>query len=126
MRNLELYGLAKVNKELHERAVVVDRLSSLGEKTARIMAWQCFIQDQLQLDDRNETTSNLARIKHGEAIAAFWETGDQMDIDSDSFVSYFFDELGVINRKVTKKGVQVAFYIFVALGLFGLYKLFFH
>lgn len=124
MRNLDLYGIAKVNSELQARAIVVDRIPSLGEKTARIMAWQCFIQDQLNLDDSNERTSNLARIKHGEAIAAFWETGDEMDVDSNAFVSYFFDELGVINRKVTKKGVQIAFYIFVALGLFGLYKLF--
>jgi len=125
MRNLDLYGIQKVNSELHLRAVVVDRIPSLGEKTARIMAWQCFIQDLIQLDDSNERTANLARIKHGEAIAAFWETGDEMDIDSNTFVSYFFDELGIINKKVTKKGVQVVFYIFVALGLFGLYKLFF-
>ncbi|EKT4455633.1 hypothetical protein H8F21_20920 [Pseudomonas sp. P66] len=125
MRNLDLYGIQKVNSELHQRALVVDRITSLGEKTARIMAWQCFIQDQIQLDDSNERTANLARIKHGEAIAAFWETGDQMDIDSNTFVSHFFDELGVINKKVTKKGVQIVFYIFVALGLFGLYKIFF-
>lgn len=125
MRNLDLYGIAKVNKELHERAVVVDRIPSLGEKTARIMAWQCFIHDQINLDDSNEQTANLARMKRGEAIAAFWETGDEMDIDSNQFVSHFFDELGVINKRVTKKSVQVVFYIFVALGLFGLYKLFF-
>ena len=124
MRNLDLYGVATVHSVLLARAIVVDRLPSLGEKTARIMAWQCFIQDQINLEDSNERTSNLARIKHGEAIAAFWETGDEMDVDSNTFVSYFFDELGVINRKVTKKGVQIAFYIFVALGLFGLYKLF--
>lgn len=125
MRNLDLYGIGKVNKELHERAVVVDRIASLGEKTARIMAWQCFIQDQINLDDSNERTSNLARIKHGEAIAVFCETGDEMDIDSSLFVSHFFDELGVINRKVTKKSVQIIFYIFVGLGLFGLYKVLF-
>lgn len=124
MRNLDLYGIQKVNSELHQRAVTVDRIPSLGEKTARIMAWQCFIQDQIQLDDSNERTANLARIKHGEAIAAFWETGDEMDIDSNTFVSHFFDELGVINKKVTKKSVQIVFYVFVALGLFGLYKLF--
>lgn len=124
MRNLDLYGIQKVNSELHQRAAVVDRIASLGEKTARIMAWQCFIQDQIQLDDSNERTANLARIKHGEAIAAFWETGEKMDIDSNTFVSHFFDELGVINKKVTKKGVQIVFYVFVALGLFGLYKLF--
>lgn len=125
MRNLDLYGIEKVNKELHERAVMVDRIASLGEKTARIMAWQCFIQDLINLDDSNERTSNLARIKHGEAVAAFWESGDDMDIDSNQFVSIFFDELGVINKKVTKKSVQIVFYIFVALGLFGLYKIFF-
>lgn len=124
MRNLDLYGIQKVNSELHQRAAVVDRIASLGEKTARIMAWQCFIQDQIQLDDSNERTANLVRIKHGEAIAAFWETGEKMDIDSNTFVSHFFDELGVINKKVTKKGVQIVFYVFVALGLFGLYKLF--
>ena len=93
MRNLDLYGIEKVNKELHERAVMVDRIASLGEKTARIMAWQCFIQDLINLDDSNERTSNLARIKHGEAVAAFWESGDDMDIDSNQFVSIFFDEL---------------------------------
>lgn len=125
MRNLDLYGIEKVNKELHERAVMVDRIASLGEKTARIMAWQCFIQDLINLDDSNERTSNLARIKHGEAVAAFWESGDDMDIDSNQFVSIFFDELGVINKKVTKKSVQIVFYVFVALGLFGLYKVFF-
>ncbi|SOB50074.1 hypothetical protein [Pseudomonas lundensis] len=125
MRNLDLYGIEKVNKELHERAVMVDRIASLGEKTARIMAWQCFIQDLINLDDSNERTSNLARIKHGEAVAAFWESGDDMDIDSNQFVSIFFDELGVINKKVTKKSVQIVFYVFVALGLFGLYKIFF-
>ena len=125
MRNLDLYGIEKVNKELHERTVMVDRIASLGEKTARIMAWQCFIQDLINLDDSNERTSNLARIKHGEAVAAFWESGDDMDIDSNQFVSIFFDELGVINKKVTKKSVQIVFYVFVALGLFGLYKIFF-
>ncbi len=125
MRNLDLYGIEKVNKELHERAVMVDRIASLGEKTARIMAWQCFIQDLINLDDSNERTSNLARIKHGEAVAAFWESGDDMDVDSNQFVSIFFDELGVINKKVTKKSVQIVFYVFVALGLFGLYKIFF-
>ncbi|TPG75155.1 hypothetical protein [Pseudomonas mandelii] len=125
MRNLDLYGIAKVNKELHERAVVVDRILSLGEKTARIMAWQCFVQDQIKLDDSNERTANLARMKRGEAIEAYWETGEEMDTDSDTFVSHFFDELGVINRKVTKNSVQIIFYVFVALGLFGLYKLFF-
>ena len=125
MRNLDLYGIEKVNKELHERAVMVDRIASLGEKTARIMAWQCFIQDLINLDDSNERTSNLARIKHGEAVAAFWESGDDMDIDSNQFVSIFFDELGVINKKVTKKSVPIVFYVFVALGLFGLYKIFF-
>lgn len=35
------------------------------------------------------------------------------------------DELWVINKSVTKKGVQLVFYVFVALGLFGLYKIFF-
>ncbi|MNJ21075.1 hypothetical protein D3C77_154200 [compost metagenome] len=125
MRNLDLYGIAKVNKELHERAPFVDRISSLGERTARTMAWQCFIHDQISLDSSNEQTVNLARMKRGEAIAICFETGDEMDISSDQFISYFFDELAVINKKVTKKSVQIVFYLFVALGLFGLYKLFF-
>lgn len=125
MRNLDLYGIAKVHSELQARAAVVDLIPSLGEKTARIMAWKCFIQDQIQLDDSNEHTANLARIKHGEAIALFWDAGDEMDLTSDKFVSCFFDELGVINKKVTKKGVQIVFYLFVGVGLFGLYKVFF-
>jgi len=32
MRNLDLYGIAKVNSELQARAIVVDRIPSLGEK----------------------------------------------------------------------------------------------
>ncbi|PAA16441.1 hypothetical protein [Pseudomonas fragi] len=125
MRNLELYGIGKVNKELHERAEVVDRIQSPGEKAARIMAWKSFVQDQISLDDGNDHTANFARLKYGEAVSVFEGVGETMDIDANRFVSVFFDELGVINKKVTKKTVQVLFYVFVALGLFGAFKLFF-
>lgn len=124
MRNIELYGHAKVNKELQERASVIERLPSEGEKTARIMAWNSFVQDQIDLEDSNERTANLAKLKYGEAVDLLPQHGLVMDLDAKKFVDHFFDELSVINRKVTNKGVQIVFYVFVALGLFGIYKIF--
>ncbi|MFV3402454.1 hypothetical protein ACNFIC_00675 [Pseudomonas sp. NY15463] len=124
MNNVELYGCEKVNRELRARSMDIARLSSSGEKSARSMAWDLFVADHLKLDDSNERTSNLAKLKYSEAKERLPEYGLQMDIDSDAFVRYFFDELFIINKKVTNKGVQIVFYVFVALGLFGIYQLF--
>lgn len=126
MRNLDLYGIEKVNKELNKRALVLDRLSSDGVKTARIMAWNSFINDLIQMDSSNERCWRIAQIRYDEAVEIFNERGLSMDTDFSEFERNFADELNVINKKVTNKGVQLTFYIFVALGLFGLYKLFFH
>ena len=124
MSNVELYGRDKINRELRARAMDVAHISSPGEKSARSMAWDLFVADHLKLDDSNERTSNLARLKYSEAKERLLEYGLQMDIDSDAFARCFFDELFIINKKVTNKGVQVVFYVFVALGLFGIYQLF--
>ncbi|MCH4870672.1 hypothetical protein [Pseudomonas sp. TMW22089] len=124
MRNIDLYGHAKVTKEFHERASYIARMSSAGEKSARSMAWDLFATDQLKIDDSNERTSNFAKLKYVEAIERLRPYGLVMDIDADTFARHFFDELCVINKKVTNKGVQIVFYVFVALALFGIYKLF--
>lgn len=124
MRNIDLYGPAKVNKEFHERAAYIARMSSAGEKSARSMAWDLFAADHLKIDDSNELTANLAKLKYVEAVERLPAYGLTMDIDSDTFVRHFFDELYVINKKVTNKGVQIVFYVFVILALFGLYQLF--
>lgn len=125
MRNLDLYGNQKVNTELHLRVAVIDLLPSEGEKAARMMAWGAFVDDRLKLADNNELIANLARLKYSEAKELFPSLGMNMDVEQHEFVSLFLDELGVINQKVTKKSVQVVFYIFFALGLFGIYKVFF-
>ncbi|UMZ15068.1 hypothetical protein I9018_15785 [Pseudomonas sp. MPFS] len=125
MRNLELYGFSKVNKEANERVFSIGLLDSEGEKAARMMAWQCFAEDRVKIDDRNELTAKIARIKYAEALAIFEEAGVEMDIDINDFTSFFFDELIVLSRRVTQKSVQYAFYFLLALGVFGIYKLFF-
>lgn len=125
MRNIDLYGAAKVNKELKNREAFIVRIASAGEKSARSMVWDLFVADHLTLDDSNAQTANLANLKYAEAVERLPKYGMVMDIDSQTFVRYFFDELYVINKKVTHKGVQLVFYVFVALGLFGLYQLFF-
>lgn len=124
MRNIDLYGPAKVNKELQDREAFIVRIPSAGEKSARSMAWDLFVADHLKLDDSNERTANLAKLKYVEAIERLRPYGLVMDVDSDTFARHFFDELCVINKKVTNKGVQIVFYVFVALALFGIFKIF--
>lgn len=124
MRNIDLYGLAKVNAELHARAALLDSKFSESEKTARIMAWNSFAQDHIKLDDSYERVINVARIRFGEAEELMASYKLSMDSDLESFTKHFYDELFEINKKVTNKGVQYVFYIFVVLGLFGLFGLF--
>lgn len=125
MENLHLYGLAKVNQELHARAAVLDRDYSESEKLARLLAWNSFVEDRCKLDDSYSAVMGVARLRYGEAIEIMASHGRRMETDVEQFAKQFYDELFVINKKVTNKGVQWVFYAFVALGLFGLYKLFF-
>ncbi|WP_409300073.1 hypothetical protein [Pseudomonas sp. KCJK8993] len=124
MRNVDLYGAEKVNKELHQRARALDRLPSDGEKTARIMAWNSFINDLIKVDDRNSRLMSVARIRYDKAVAIFDERGLYLDTSWEQFERHFYNEAGVIARKVTNKWVKAAFYICVALALFGFYKIF--
>ncbi|MDP2745967.1 hypothetical protein [Pseudomonas sp.] len=125
MQNLELYGLGKVNTQLHARAAALDHGFSESEKTARIMAWNSFIEDHIKLDDSYERVMNVAKVRYGEACELLANYGSPMSSDLETFAKHFYDELFVINKKVTSKGVQAVFYIFVALGIFGLFKLFY-
>lgn len=124
MRNIDLYGPAKVNKELQDREAYIASIPSAGEKSARSMAWDLFVADHVKLDESNEQTAKLAKLKYVEAVERLPKYGLVMDIDSETFLRHFFDELYVISKKVTNKGVQMVFYVFVALALFGLYQIF--
>jgi hypothetical protein len=124
MGNLALYGFDKVHRELHQRATYLNCLPSEGEKVARLMAWRAFIEDHIKLDDGNALTERLAQVKFAEASTVFSQQGLTLDITDKQFSDFFFNELGVLNRKVTMKSVQVVFYVFMALALFGLYALF--
>ncbi|WGK91257.1 hypothetical protein [Pseudomonas migulae] len=125
MKNLELYGVEKVGQELRSREAELLLITSNGEKAARTMAWEMFCADQLKIDDNNTNLTRLAQIKYFHAVDLLSQYDLSMDINELRFKDCFLDELWVINKKVTKKGVQIVFYIFVALGLFGLYKMLF-
>lgn len=127
MRNIGIYGTERVGKAMRSRAVELEALRSEGEKAARMMAWHSFITDLVSLDDGYERVMNVARTRYGEAAELFIDSGQEMDTgyDNESFSKHFYDELFVINKRVTNKAVQATFYIFVALALFGLFKLFF-
>lgn len=89
------------------------------------MAWKMFCEDELKIDDNNNNLSRLAQIQYFRAVDLLPQYGLSMDVDERKFRDFFLDELWVINKSVTKKGVQLVFYLFVVLGLFGLYKIFF-
>lgn len=119
MRNLELYGVEKVAQELRSRELHILSIASNGEKAARTMAWKMFCEDELKIDDNNNNLSRLAQIQYFRAVDLLPQYGLSMDVDERKFRDFFLDELWVINKSVTKKGVQLVFYLFMALGLFG-------
>lgn len=124
MSNLALYGFDKVSREFDLRAAYLTGLPSEGEKVARLMAWRAFMEDHIKLDDGNALTERLAQVKFAEAATVLSQQGLKLDVSPQQFTGFFFDELGVLNRKVTMKSVQIVFYVFVGLALFGLYALF--
>lgn len=123
MGNLELYGPANVSKQLNARAEALEKAYGESEKLARLFAWNSFIESRFKLDDSYERVMNVARLRYGEAVEAMAAYGLVLETDIEEFAKLFYDELFVINKMVTHKGIQWVFYGFVALGLFGLYKL---
>ncbi|AYQ14587.1 hypothetical protein [Escherichia coli] len=120
MTNLELYGIQKVQSAYHLRLREIEQLSAPGERNARIMAWNAFVDDQISLDNSNTTTGNIARIKYSELI----EMEGNVSITDTDFIRYFFDETYIINKRVTSKKIQFVFYIFLGLAAYGIYSFF--
>ncbi|WP_144955980.1 hypothetical protein [Pseudomonas oryzihabitans] len=123
MTNLHIYGHEKFKVELGKRSVALQSLYPQGERLARLSAWKAFMEDRISLDVKNDHAKVVAEYYYVEFMANSVDTGIVLDISPDKFSRAFLDELHVINQKVTHKGVQVVFYVFLALATFGLLKL---
>ena len=121
MANIDIYGFDKVNRAYRIRLQKIELLHSSGERMARIMAWNAFVNDQFQMDDGNSAVDRVAKIKYLESL----ELNDgSIGIDDIDFVRYFYDETCIINKMVPSKKVQLVFYIFLAAAIYGIYSFF--
>ncbi|WP_272693518.1 hypothetical protein [Providencia sp. PROV039] len=122
MNNAKIYGIQKINRAYSLRLQEIDFCETSGERMARIMAWNAFINDQISLDDGNSSTNKIAQLKYVESIEL--NDGD-IGISEPEFINYFFDETYVINKRVTLKKIKFAFYLFLALAAYGIYAIVF-
>ena len=133
MRNLDLYGLAKVRREYAKRAVELETKSlqtmTMEEIQARVLAWNAFVRDEYTIDYNLNELLPVIKKQYSVAIKCFAEN-DNLGVFRCSlkeFGNYFNDEIDVISKAVTKKGVQLAFRIcqigLIAIVFYGILSL---
>ncbi|MGL4224662.1 MAG: hypothetical protein ACRCSE_05965 [Vibrio sp.] len=128
MKNIELYGLGKVNAEFQKRGAEIQSKRSLGmteeESTARALAWNAFIEDDIKVDTKLELLRPAIERYYAVAVEAFREDNLSFQCSVSEFEKHFYDETYVIAKAVTNKSVQLAVRIcqvaFMALVVYGL------
>lgn len=117
MKNLSIYGLAKVRCEHKKRGDEIEANSFRGmtgeECIARVLAWDAFIRDEYSIDYNLEKILPVIEKQYYIAIDAFTESyGDaSFHCSLKEFGSYFNDEIDVIAKAVTNRWAQLMFKI---------------
>lgn len=131
MKNIELYGLGRVNAEFQKRGAEIESKRSLGmteeESTARALAWNAFIEDDIKVDTKLEQLRPAIERYYAIAVEAFREDNMSFQCSVSEFEKHFYDETYVIAKAVTNKGIQLAVRIcqitFMAAVIYGVLTL---
>ena len=131
MRNVDLYGIGKVYQELQKRGHELEakayqqKVITTEEGVARIAAWNAFAEDNIKIDDTIPKLKPIIDNYYKLGITEYEKDNLSFRCSLSEFENYFYDEIDVISKAVTNKGVQIAVRLFKIIFIVSVIYLFF-